>query len=91
VVIVLIKLCKRRFRGSWSTNLAAGPAVVLVFRSGFFVLFIYPPQLMWNYGSNTSGAVVVVSRKLFVLLLFSGLGLSFTIFHKSLDQAQRHA
>ena len=84
LMIVFFKLCQRRFWGSWSTDLAARPVAVLVFCSGFIVL-IYPLQFMRDNGGNASG-VVVVSRKLLVMVLFSGLSLSFTFFHKLLDQ-----
>jgi len=84
VLIFLVILCQGGFRSSWPTNLAAGPAAILVFCS-FFIFFIYSPQFMRDDGSNTS-YVIVIGRKLFIVPLFSRLGLSLALFHELLDQ-----
>jgi hypothetical protein len=85
MVIVVLELRQRWFGGSRSTNLAAGPTAVLVFRGGFFILFIYPLQLVGDDGRNTAGVVVVI-REFVVVKLFPSLGVPFTLFHKLLDQ-----
>jgi hypothetical protein len=85
MVVVVVKPCQRGFGSSRSTDLATGPTTILVFRGGFFILFIYPLQLMGDNCSDAAG-VVVVTRKLLVVALFSSLGFSFALFHKLFDQ-----
>jgi hypothetical protein len=59
VVVIVVKLRQRRFGGSWSANLAAGPATIFMFRSGFFIVFVHPLQLVGYNGGNAANIVII--------------------------------